>query len=78
MPSAKIDPPSPSPTTRERVLQAAERLLGQGLPEFSMRELAAEAGVSFATPSIVLVGLAAHGRQRCVDLPRLHADHVEP
>lgn len=50
MPSAKIDPPPPGPTTRERVLQAAERLLGRGRPEFSMRELAAEAGVSFATP----------------------------
>jgi AcrR family transcriptional regulator len=32
------------------VLQAAERLLGTGRPGFSMRELAAEAGVSFATP----------------------------
>lgn len=50
MPSAKIDPPSSGPTTRQRVLQAAERLLGTGRPEFSMRELAAEAGVSFATP----------------------------
>lgn len=50
MPSAKIDPSSPGPTTRERVLQAAERLLGTGRPEFSMRELVAEAGVSFATP----------------------------
>jgi AcrR family transcriptional regulator len=34
---------------RERVLDAAERLLRDG-PDFSMRELAAEAGVSFATP----------------------------
>jgi AcrR family transcriptional regulator len=50
MPSAKTDPPSSGPTTRERVLQAAERLLGTGRPEFSMRELAADAGVSFATP----------------------------
>ncbi|WP_414831760.1 TetR/AcrR family transcriptional regulator [Afifella sp. YEN Y35] len=42
--------PRPSATTRERVLAAAERLLEKGEPAFSMRELAAEAGVSFATP----------------------------
>jgi AcrR family transcriptional regulator len=36
--------------TRERVLAAAERLLAQGSAAFSMRELADEAGVSFATP----------------------------
>lgn len=35
---------------RNRVLAAAERLLRSGAAEFSMRELAAEAGVSFATP----------------------------
>ncbi|WP_206245348.1 TetR/AcrR family transcriptional regulator [Novosphingobium terrae] len=35
---------------RQRVLDAAENLLRQGKAEFSMRELAAEAGVSFATP----------------------------
>ncbi|OWK33135.1 TetR/AcrR family transcriptional regulator [Sphingomonas dokdonensis] len=35
---------------RLRVIEAAERLLRQGKAEFSMRELAAEAGVSFATP----------------------------
>lgn len=35
---------------RQRVLDAAERLLRDGKPEFSMRELAGEAGVSFATP----------------------------
>jgi AcrR family transcriptional regulator len=35
---------------RQRVIDAAERLLRQGKAEFSMRELAAEAGVSFATP----------------------------
>lgn len=40
----------PAASTRERVLAAAERLLATGRPEFSMRELAAEAGVSFATP----------------------------
>jgi AcrR family transcriptional regulator len=35
---------------RQRVLDAAERLLRNGKAEFSMRELASEAGVSFATP----------------------------
>jgi AcrR family transcriptional regulator len=35
---------------RQRVLDAAERLLRDGKAEFSMRELASEAGVSFATP----------------------------
>lgn len=40
----------PRAGTRERVLEAAERLLGEGEAEFSMRELAAAASVSFATP----------------------------
>src|SRR5579871_3114899 len=35
---------------RQRVIDAAERLLRQGKAEFSMHDLAAEAGVSFATP----------------------------
>ena len=35
---------------RQRVLDAAERLLRDGKAEFSMRDLAAAAGVSFATP----------------------------
>jgi AcrR family transcriptional regulator len=35
---------------RDRVLDAAERLLLQGGANFSMRDLAGEAGVSFATP----------------------------
>ena len=35
---------------RERVIDAAERLLREGKAEFSMRDLAAAAGVSFATP----------------------------
>jgi AcrR family transcriptional regulator len=35
---------------RQRVIDAAERLLRQGKVDFSMRNLAAEAGVSFATP----------------------------
>ena len=37
-------------SVRQRVLDAAERLLRGGAAEFSMRDLAAEAGVSFATP----------------------------
>ncbi len=40
----------PKPPTRERVLDAAERLLANGSAAFSMRELAEEAEVSFATP----------------------------
>ena len=36
--------------TRRRVIDAAERLLRQDEADFSMRDLAAEAGVSFATP----------------------------
>lgn len=43
-------PGRPRAATRERILDAAERLLGQGDPGFSMRQLADEAGVSFATP----------------------------
>ncbi|MCA0058482.1 MULTISPECIES: TetR/AcrR family transcriptional regulator [unclassified Mesorhizobium] len=35
---------------RRRVIDAAERLLRQGKAGFSMRDLATEAGVSFATP----------------------------
>jgi len=35
---------------RQRVIDAAERLLRQDKTDFSMRDLAAEAGVSFATP----------------------------
>lgn len=42
-------PSRPSPS-RGQILAAAERLLAQGDAEFSMRDLAAEAGVSFATP----------------------------
>lgn len=52
MPPSKTSP-SATPrgdATRQRVLEAAERLLREGSAEFSMRELAAEAGVSFATP----------------------------
>jgi AcrR family transcriptional regulator len=43
-------PPHPKPPTRERVLDAAERLLARGSAAFSMRDLADEAEVSFATP----------------------------
>jgi AcrR family transcriptional regulator len=50
MSTIKTGPASTAPTTRARVLAAAERLLGTGRPDFSMRDLAAEAGVSFATP----------------------------
>lgn len=35
---------------RQRVIDAAERLLRDGKADFAMRDLAAEAGVSFATP----------------------------
>jgi AcrR family transcriptional regulator len=41
---------SPKAPTRERVLDAAQRLLAQGGAGFSMRDLAEEAGLSFATP----------------------------
>ncbi|WP_260921760.1 TetR/AcrR family transcriptional regulator [Novosphingobium sp. 9] len=47
------DNPAPSPRgepLRQRVLDAAEALLRSGKADFSMRDLAAEAGVSFATP----------------------------
>jgi AcrR family transcriptional regulator len=40
----------PKPPMRERVLDAAESLLTDGSAAFSMRELASQAGVSFATP----------------------------
>jgi AcrR family transcriptional regulator len=44
-------PPSRREAKRDSVLDAAERLLRRsGTAEFSMRELAVEAGVSFATP----------------------------
>ena len=53
MPTIKTVPQTPilrADVMRRRVLDAAERLLRNGSPDFSMRELAAEAGVSFATP----------------------------
>ena len=50
-----LSKPSGSPgergePVRQRVLEAAEQLLRSGKAGFSMRDLAAEAGVSFATP----------------------------
>lgn len=48
-----IKPPSTGSRgepVRNRVIDAAERLLRDGKAEFSMRDLATEAGVSFATP----------------------------
>src|SRR4029453_932199 len=52
---ARIKTQPPPPATggeplRQRVIDAAERLLREGKADFSMRDLAAEAGVSFATP----------------------------
>ena len=48
-----VDPPpaaARADPTRRRVIDAAERLLRRDKTDFSMRDLAAEAGVSFATP----------------------------
>lgn len=52
MTTSKIDPAAGSrgAPLRLRVIDAAERLLRQDRADFSMRDLAAEAGVSFATP----------------------------
>ena len=44
---------------RQRVLDAAERLLRVGRASFSMRDLATEAGVSFVTPFNQFGGKAA-------------------
>ncbi len=46
----KRSPNARGEPVRQRVIAAAERLLRDGKANFSMRELAAEAGVSFATP----------------------------
>jgi AcrR family transcriptional regulator len=46
----KTKPATRGEPVRQRVLDAAETLLRQGKAEFSMRDLAAEAQVSFATP----------------------------
>lgn len=45
-----LNPPERGEPVRQRVLDAAERLLRDGRADFSMRDLAAAAGVSFATP----------------------------
>jgi AcrR family transcriptional regulator len=50
-----INSPQPSPRARgepvrQRIVDAAERLLRKGKADFSMRDLSVEAGVSFATP----------------------------
>ena len=53
MTASKSEPSPPAVKgrpLRQRVIDAAERLLRHGKAEFSMRDLAAEAGVSFATP----------------------------
>ena len=53
MASSKTDPSSTAfrgQSVRQRVIDAAERLIREGRADFSMRDLAAEAGVSFATP----------------------------
>ena len=52
MPTSKTaaTPGPRADATRRRVIDAAERLLRDGSPDFSMRDLAAAAGVSFATP----------------------------
>ena len=42
--------PTRADTMRTKILDGAERLLRTGKADFSMRDLAAEAGVSFATP----------------------------
>jgi AcrR family transcriptional regulator len=72
----------PKRPTRERVLDAAERLLAQGSAAFSMRELADEAGVSFATPfnqfgnkTAIMLALSA---RRITCMHRQLADTVLP
>lgn len=46
----KTKPATRGEPVRQRVLDAAETLLRQGKADFSMRDLAAQAQVSFATP----------------------------
>lgn len=80
-----IKPPSTGSRgepVRNRVIDAAERLLRDGKAEFSMRDLATEAGVSFATPfnqfgskAAIMHALSARriatATQRFADKPRL-------
>ena len=59
---SKINPPPAAirgEPLRQRVLAAAEALLRVGKTDFSMRDLASEAGVSFATPFNQFGGKAA-------------------
>lgn len=57
--SGPVDRTERGEPVRLRVLDAAERLLRDGRAAFSMRDLAAEAGVSFATPFNKFGGKAA-------------------
>jgi len=80
-----IKPPSTGSRgepVRNRVIDAAEHLLRDGKAEFSMRDLATEAGVSFATPfnqfgnkAAIMHALSARriatATQRFADKPRL-------
>lgn len=80
-----IKPPSTGSRgepVRNRVIDAAERLLRDGKAEFSMRDLATEAGVSFATPfnqfgskAAIMHALSARrittATRRFADKPRL-------
>ena len=50
MTDSKTEPSTRGEPLRQRVIDAAERLLREGEADFSMRDLAAKAGVSFATP----------------------------
>jgi AcrR family transcriptional regulator len=81
--------PSVKMVRTDRVLDAAERLLAQGSAGFSMRELANEAGVSFATPfnlfgskAAIMLALSArriasmHARLGDAMLPEKAVDRV--
>lgn len=50
MDAGKAQSPTRKSPMRDRILTAAVQLLDQGTADFSMRDLAAAAGVSFATP----------------------------
>src|SRR5215813_1234725 len=72
----------PKLPTRDRVLDAAERLLAGGSAAFSMRELAEEAGVSFATPfnqfgskAAIMLALTA---RRVASMQEQFAEAVRP
>ncbi len=70
-------PASRGEPLRQRVIDAAERLLRLDKSDFSMRDLAAEAGVSFATPfnqfgNKAAIMLALSGRR----IDRMEADYI--